>query len=319
MIRPFRLLDVMAVRLLESQGAWLDLFHYLLQRRSALTTALISPVPWVGTGLASYVWESEPDGVQGFVQMLKRPGRFEADLLYMAPGAEQRPYGRMVWEQLLTFCLSSAGQHEMRRLFASLADGTAEIDLLTALGFAIYSNEDVYVVTRTPRGMPSPGDPRLRARHQEDIWWLRRLYSIYTPQPVQHAEGMSDGEGPLSLPLAWWELTHQQSYVVDQKAGICGGVQLVTGRQGAWLLLHGDPGDSALMSLLVQQGLHGITGSRWPVYCAVRDYQGGLAAVLADHGFEPYTRRSRLVKHLTSRVKVPEARPAPSMVMEKQG
>ena len=40
-IRPFGLTDVLAVRRLQRTGAWLDLFHYLLLRRSALTTAMI--------------------------------------------------------------------------------------------------------------------------------------------------------------------------------------------------------------------------------------------------------------------------------------
>ena len=186
-------------------------------------------------------------------------------------------------------------------------------------GFAIYSNEDVFVVRRPPKAAPAPQDGRLRLRREDDVWWLRRLYSIYAPQPVQHAEGMSDGEGPLVLPLAWWELTHQHGYVVANGNDIYGGVQLVSGRCGHWLLVHGDPADQELMALLIQQGLHEMAGNRWPVFCAVRDYQGGMRAVLYDHGFEPYTRRSRLVKHLAVRVKATEPAPVSAMVVERPG
>ena len=56
MIWPFGLRDVLPVQSLQRDGVWLDLFHYLLLRRNPLATALIAPVPWVGTGLASYVW-----------------------------------------------------------------------------------------------------------------------------------------------------------------------------------------------------------------------------------------------------------------------
>ncbi len=317
MIRPFGLTDIPAVRQLQRTGAWLDLFHYLLLRRSALATAMIAPVPWIGTGLASYVWQT-PQGVQGFVQMLKRPGRFEADLLYLAPDIHQAS-GEEAWERLLTFSIEDAGRHDLRRLFASLPEGTVELDLLAALGFAIYSNEDVFVVTRPPKSVPAPQDARLRLRREDDIWWLRRLYSIYAPQPVQHAEGLSDGEGPLVLPLAWWELTHQHGYVVDNGKDICGGVQLVSGRHGHWLLIHGDPANEELMALLIEQGLHAVAGSRWPVYCALRDYQGGMRGVLYDHGFEPYARRSRLVKHLSVRVKVAEPALAAGMIAERPG
>jgi hypothetical protein len=51
----------------------------------------------------------------------------------------------------------------------------------------------------------------------------------------------------------------------------------------------------------------------------VRDYQGGLRGVLFDHGFEPYTRRSRLVKHLAVRVKAVEPATAPAMAVERPG
>ena len=71
------------------------------------------------------------------------------------------------------------------------------------------------------------------------------------------------------------------------------------------------------MALLIQQGLHEMAGNRWPVFCAVRDYQGGMQAVLFDHGFEPYTRRSRLVKHLAVRVKVTEPATVSAMVVER--
>lgn len=317
MIRPFGLTDVPSVRQLQRTGAWLDLFHCFLLRRSALALALISPVPWVGTGLASYVWQSS-QGVQGFVQMLRRPGRYEADLLFVAPGSQQDS-GEEAWERLLAFCVEDAGRHDMRRLFASLPEGTADVDVLSALGFAIYTNEDVFVVTQPPRSSPLPQDTRLRLRREDDIWWLRRLYSIYAPQPVQHAEGLSDGEGPLVLPLAWWELTHQHGYVVDNGNDICGGVQLVSGRHGHWLLVHGDPTNQVLMASLIEQGLHVVAGSRWPVYCAVRDYQGGLRDVLFNHGFEPATRRSRMVKHLTVRVRAAEPAVAPGMVVERPG
>ncbi len=317
MIRPLGLTDLLSVRQLQRSGVWLDLFHHLLLRRSPLATALIAPVPWVGAGLASYVWESQ-QGIEGFAQMLKRPGRFEADLLFVAPDL-QRPSGESAWQHLLGFCIEDAGRHEVRRLFASLPEGTAQSDTLSALGFAIYTNEDVFVVARPPKAAPPPHDPRLRLRREDDIWWLRRLVSIYTPQPVQHAEGMSDGEGPLVSPLAWWELTHQHGYVVDNGNDIAGGVQLVTGRRGHWLLVHGDPANQELMAVLMQQGLHAMAGSRWPVFCAVRDYQGGLRGVLFDHGFEPYTRRSRLVKHLAVRVKAVEPATAPAMAVERPG
>lgn len=318
MIRPFGLRDVPAVRSLQRDGVWLDLFHHLLLHRSPLATALISPVPWVGTGLASYVW-SPGQRAQGFVQMLKRPGRYEANLLFMSPHLEQTPYGQPAWQKLLAACVAEAGAQELRRLFASLPAGAAEIDLLASLGFMIYTSEEVFALSSSPRLPAMQPDPRLRPRRSEDVWWLRRLYSIYTPQPVQHAEGHQSDDGHMTLPLAWWELTNQSSFVVYDKGDVLGGAQLVNGRRGHWLLLHGDPSDADLMATVLRHGMALAQGSRWPMYCAVRDYQGGLAAVLQDHGFQSLAHRSRLVKHLAVRVKAAEPLAAPNLVIERPG
>jgi hypothetical protein len=317
-IRAFGLRDVLAVRSLQREGVWLDLFHYLLLRRSALATALIAPVPWVGAGLASFVW-SPMQQVRGFVQMLKRPGRYEADLLYLAPRLEQLPDGQAAWENLLSACIAEASSQALRRLFVSVPEGRAEIDVLASLGFMVYTSEEVFVLSSPPSMAVLPPDPRLRPRQSEDVWWLRRLYSIYTPQPVQHAEGYNSDDGPTSLPLAWWELTNQSSFVVHDKGEVLGGVQLVSGRRGHWLLLHGNPGDAQLMATVLRHGMELARGSRWPMYCAVRPYQGGLAAVLQDQGFQSFTRRSRMIKHLAVRVKATEPVTAPNLVTEGPG
>ncbi len=318
MIRPFGLRDVPAVRSLQRDGVWLDLFHHLLVRRSALATALIAPVPWVGTGLASFVWTPVRQA-KGFVQMLKRPGRREADLLFLAPALHESPYGPPAWEQLLATCSSEAGAQGLRRLFASVPAGKAEVDVLAGQGWAIYTNEEVYALAKPARPLAKLSDARLRPRRPEDVWWLRRLYSIYTPQPVQHAEGYYSDDDQGSLPLGWWELTNQSSFVVDDLGDVTGGVQLVSGRRGHWLLLHGDPGDAGLMAAMVRHGIAASDSSRWPLYCAVRPYQGGLAAVLQDHGFEPFARRARLIKHLTIRVKAAEPLAVPNLAVEGPG
>lgn len=317
-IRPFGLRHVLVVRKLQQHGIWLDLFHQLLLQRSALATAMIAPVPWVGTGLASYVWEAD-GAVQGFVQMLRRPGRQEADILFLTPTGDALPQGAAAWTKLISYCIQDAGQHELRRLFASLPVESADIDLLTALGFATYSNEDVLVLNRPPRSADAQHNPNLRPRGAEDVWWLRRLYGIYTPMPVQHSEGLNDGVSPTALSLAWWELADQQGYVLSEGNDIVGAVQMVSGRGGHWMLLYGDPGNAPQMAALVRQGLSVVAGKRRPVYCAVRDYQGGLRATLHDAGFEPFARRARLVKHVALRVRAAEHVAVPGMVAERHG
>jgi hypothetical protein len=202
-IRPCSLRDLPAVRSLQHDGVWLDLFHHLLLQRSALSTALMAPVPWVGAGLATYVWP-QIGRVQGFVQLLKRPRRYEADLLFLAPRLQDTAHGQLAWRQLLGGCTGEASAQALRRLFASAPEGGRESDLLTSQGFMVYANEEVYVLASAQQPPALAGTPQPRPRRPEDIWWLRRLYSIYTPQPVQHAEGYQNDDGQASLPLAWW-------------------------------------------------------------------------------------------------------------------
>lgn len=313
MIRAFGLLDISAVRPLQRSGVWLDLYHFLIHQRSALSTALIAPVPWWGTGLASYVWQTD-QGLQGFVQMLRRPSGLEADLLFISPGLQDNPTGPAAWEALLAHCGQSAGEQGMRRLFGSLPQDSAEIDVLAPQGFGIYTNETIFRLQQVPAGEPLHCD-QIRAQQEEDAWWLRRLYGLYTPSPVQTAEGLGDKDEPTALSMAWWELGHQQSYVLERGGEVQGGLHVVSGRRGHWLVLHGDPGDSPCMAALLREGLNALHGTPWPVYCAVRDYQGGLTAILQDHGFQPFLHRSRLVKHLAQRVKAAEPAVVPTLAV----
>ena len=107
----------------------------------------------MGTGLASYVW-APMQQVQGFVQMLKRPGRHEADLLFLAPRLEQSPNGQAAWESLLSACVAEASAQALRRLFVSVPEGRAEIDVLASLGFMVYTSEEVFVLS-SPPGLPA--------------------------------------------------------------------------------------------------------------------------------------------------------------------
>lgn len=313
MIRPFGLLDISAIRLLQHSGVWLDLYHFLIHQRSALSTALIAPVPWWGTGLASYVWQTD-QGLQGFVQMLRRPSGLEADLLFLAPGLNKDPDGPAAWEALLAYCAQKAAEQGLRRLFGSLPQDSAEIDLLGLQGFSVYANETIFQLARLP-AVETPRCEQIRPQQEQDAWWLRRLYGLYTPSPVQSAEGLGEKDEPTTRPMAWWELGHQQSYVLERGGEIQGGLHVVSGRRGHWLILHGDPGDSLSMAALLREGLTALGDTPWPAYCAVREYQGGLTAVLQDHGFDPFLHRSRLVKHLTQRVKTAEPAVVPSLAV----
>ena len=314
MIRPFRLRDVLTVRTLQRSGVWLDLFHHLLLRRSALTLALLAPIPWVGTGLANYVWTTQ-GRPRGFVQMLRRPRRQEADLLFMAPAVGT---GSAMWEQFLMACAAQASAQGLRRLFAGAPLHQPEMELLAGLGWALYTTEDVVHLPRPASPRVGALDAAFRPRQARDVWWLRRLYSVYTPQPVQQAEGHQTGDDQAQLPLAWWELTNQSSFVIENNGEVVGGVQVVHGPRAQWLIVHGDPNNGALMARLVRFGVQTAGNSRQPVLCATRPYQTGLHSALQEQGFGGFAQRGRMVKHLVARVKVAEPVALPALVTEGQ-
>lgn len=316
MIRPFGLRDLPAVYKLQRSGVRLDLFHHLLVGRSALALALLAPIPWVGAGLADYVWQTRGKA-RAFVQMLRRAGRQEADLLFMAPAvAASDSVSWQIWQQFLAACATQAARQGLRRLLAATGPHTAETDLLAGLGWALYTHEEIYSLPRLAASAPLRPAIGLRPREAKDVWWLRRLYSLYTPQLVQLAEGYSVGDDQTQLPLAWWEMTHERSFVVENKAEVIGGVQVVSGRRGHWLILHGDPGNISLMNDLLHFGVQAAGRGHRPILCALRPYQNGLSSALQTSGSSLLAERSRLVKHLAARVKAAEPLPLPALVAE---
>src|SRR5450759_4302817 len=90
MIHPFALADILLVYRLQNDGVPLAIEHILSHPRPPLWLALTAPWPWAGRGVATYVLKERSQGRQqmrGFVQLLKRAARPEADLLHMAPFA----------------------------------------------------------------------------------------------------------------------------------------------------------------------------------------------------------------------------------------
>ena len=87
MIRPFGLNDVWLVRRLQRSGMPMAIEHMLTHPRDPLWTALTAPWPWAGSGVATFVLDEVVAGQRlgGFVQLMQRAARPEADLLHLAP------------------------------------------------------------------------------------------------------------------------------------------------------------------------------------------------------------------------------------------
>jgi hypothetical protein len=173
---------------------------------------------------------------------------------------------------------------------------------------------------RQENGETSPGKRaarqlglRMQAVQPEDSLDLRRLWCRVTPRPVLQAEGSDElgGSSPLfEPPLSDTE----QSYVVRSHDGETRGYVCILPRaRGVWLrvMVQPDTGDS--VAEMLTHALVALQDHARPIYCAVREYEGGMQAALEERGFTPIDTYSLLVKHTTVRVKEPRRKLVPAL------
>ena len=317
MIRPFGLTDIFLMRSLQRRSATLAIEPALTHPRDPLWSALTAPWPWAGFGIATYVLTAPPPGSAetGFVQLVKRAARPEADVLYLAPalpaGPGRDPAGEAIWHGLLDHCVLAAAGHGLQRIFASSPDGGPEEACLRDVGFSLYVRETVYRLASVQPVALAPV-AGYRSQEPQDSWALQRLYTRSTPKLVQHAEGAVTGNVG-TPPLSWWEPDRWQGCVWEPAGEVRGAVQIHLGRAGHWLRLWGANLLSAREARsLVEQGLRLIAAappaanaSLLPVYTTVRDYESELGGTLTGFGFAPYTDRVRFVKHTVAPIREP--------------
>lgn len=315
MVTPFGLRHSLLVYRLQRSAERLDMVQALTRPRSPLMIAVLGPFPWRATGVATYVLQMRQQGrrLAGFAQILKRPARPESDVLVLAPTLRTGGATDDIWLRLLTKCSAEAGEHGVQRMFASAAEGGSEVDVLRQVGFVPYTQETVYcLVGGAPvRGGQTAG---IHPQHSGDSWGMQRLYQAVTPPVVQQAEGALESENS-GFPPLWWEtpLLHSQGYVLSQQGEVTGAAHIQSGPAGHWLRIWSADNHHVAVPALLNHCLATLNrpDRNKPIYCAVRDYQSDIRLPLQDAGFQPYARRSRLVKHLTVRVKdaVPQAIP----------
>lgn len=327
MIRPFGLTDIFLMRGLQRRSATLAIEPALTHPRAPLRSALTAPWPWAGFGIATYVLIAPQQGAAqtGFVQLMKRAARPEADVLYLAPalpaGPARDPAVEAIWHALLDYGVLSAAGSGLQRIFASIPDGGPEEACLKDVGFSLYARETVYrLATVQPTALaPAAG---YRAQRPQDSWALQRLYTRSTPRLVQHAEGAATGNVG-TPPLSWWEPDRWRGCVWEPAGEVRGAVQIHLGRAGHWLRLWGANVLSAREARsLVEQGLRLIAAAQpggnarlLPVYMTVRDYESDLGGTLTGFGFAPYADRVRFVKHTVAPIREPLL-PAPVPALE---
>ncbi len=292
------------VNRLQQRGIAFNLEESLTQSYNPLRAALTAYFTVGEMGALTYVVSSSADEgrMEGFIQLRERRARPEADVLFIAPALDDS-VDPGLWYHLLTHVCQQAGGRGVERLFARLPEGGQEVHLFNQVGFGIYTREDLFCLDGGKLAAVEPlPDAAIRPYKAEDAIALQQLYTAVAPRLVQQAENVV-GRGRFYPPDIWPVANDRQGCVLEKKDEIVGCLTVRPGRTGHWLyvLLHPQAYEQA--GDLLAHGLAALRESPpGPIYCGVREYQGGLRAVLEDAGFALFASRALIVKHTTVRV-----------------
>lgn len=306
MFGSFTVGDSHRVYRLQRKGVSLDLQRSLTQPSKPLLEAWLAFLTQQEMGRPTYVLSDPHDG-EGFVQLRFRPHQAAVDVSFLAPALEEESGATSVWSRLLDGACVEVARRGIQRVFASLPESSAEADLFYQSGFTLYAGEDIYRLTQQPGSGYQEESTGLRPRRPEDWPSIQKLCVAITPQRVRQAEG--------GISVAGGMERHFQHYVLPGEDGgdLVAVLSISTGGQARWLRLLVHPDARDVVDSLVYRAL-AMTGDHQavPIFCNVRQYEGGVRAALEAAGFVHHAARALMVKHTLawSKMATPELAPA---------
>lgn len=305
MIRPVQIGDILTIQRLGRQATKLAMIEDLLNPQSAFRAALTAAFLWNDAKVTTYILERREHGLAntGLLQMQKRPGRPEADILLLAPALDTTWGHPAIWEKLLAHSINDAPQQGLSRIYADAPDQPLPVNTFTHVGFRVFTHQTIWrLASHSMESLPLQGDGSIRPQTRADEWALRRLYARVTPAPVQQAEGMQAEDAVKPPLLNWWRGGVHKGYVLEAGGEVQACIQVAYGARGVWLQIWADTRrpDTSHLHKLVRYGLTVIRQDRirLPVYVGVCDYERVLGVVLSEYGFAPFTDRAKMVKHV---------------------
>ena len=305
MVRPFRFGDIFLIQRLGRQATKLNIVQATLHLQSAFGASLTSVIPWNHGKVTTYILRQRGHRLarDGFLQVQKRPGRPELDIVRLAPGLDARRGHPAIWEKLLSYHTHEAARRQIERTYADVPDQPLPVSTFTHAGFRTYDRQTIWRLT--PYGVDDCAHlitADFRPQTRADEWAIEQLYRRIVPAAVQAAEGMQNGGSVRAPILGWWQGGSYASYVLIGRAEVRGSVQIVQGSRGNWLQLwcdFTDP-DATDIHQLLRFALTTVSrqSSRLPVYIAVREHHGALGSILSDYNFAPVTDRAMMVKYV---------------------
>ena len=309
-IRPFQLGDLYLIQRLSHQAICFPCAQSFLQPHAMVPVALSSILPRHPPGTATYVLRQKGHGLvhEGALQLIRRAGRPEADILRLAPSIAASSGHPAIWTKLLLHLAHEAPSLAIDRLYADVPEQPLLVNTFVSVGFQPYCRQTVWrhFAPSVTAAQVRPIDT-VRPRAAVDDWALLRLYTRTVPAHVQAAEG-AIGESATQPPFM--ENNHTENsvtYIAFDAESVAGAFQLTEGRSGTWLYLWADTlqPDSTMLHVLVGQALRVVANRRWPapLYVASSDFHGALETVLNEFGFAPFSDRVRMVKHVVKWVR----------------
>jgi hypothetical protein len=323
-IRPLQPGDLYLIQRLNRQATKFHTVQTLLQSHSVLQAALGSAIPWRDAKITTYVLRQDGHSLvhDGFLQVQKRSGRSESDVLCLAPGLDAPSGHPAIWTKLLAHYLHAVAQLGIERIYADVLDQPLPVNTFAGVGFQPYSRQTIWrLFSPTVEGFADQVEATIRPKTDADDWGLSQLYGHTIPEHVQQAEGWQSGTTSRLPILTNWLAERGLTFVLVERSQIHGAVQVAGGPNGAWLQWWTDTTqpDNYFVRQLLCYGLTIIRENRWraPVYIAVADYHGGVAPLLSDFGFAPFSDRVKMVRHVVKWVR--ESSLAPVTAIEATG
>lgn len=343
MIKSFGVRDLLLVGNLQKKGTCLDpeialtrpyspllaaLSSYLLMQEAGTLTFILEavdqsspptsrPFDSPSTGLRTPQARDDTSSghrrLQGLAQMRQRRGRPEADVIYLAPSFSTANEAPTIWHRLLNHLCVRAGERGIQRLFARLAEDGEEIETFQQVGFSPYTREDIFRLKSLSESHQRLDRVVMRPQQAVDAWALQRLYANVAPRLVRQAESLGE-RGWERSSIDWPLRARSEGYVLEDNGEIVSYLLFSSGRIGHWMriLLHPQAYDRA--TEVIQHGLAFLSHyPPCPIYCNVREYEGGLRTPLQDWGFEPFGSQAILVKHTIVRIKEPARKLVPAL------
>lgn len=321
MIRPVQIGDLFLIQRLGRQATKFATVEALLNAQSVFRAALSSAFLWSDARVTTYILYRREHGLanRGLLQLQKRAGRPEADILALAPALDTTWGHPAIWQKLLAHAISEAPRQGLLRLFADVPDQPLPVSTFSHVGFRVYSRQTIWrLAPHRVEAFPNPISSVIRPQMQADEWALQRLYARTTPGSVQQAEGLQGDEAVKPPILDWWRSALRKSYVLEEKGEIGGCLQIAYGSRGVWLQLWLDTHepDTRYLHELLRFGLALLRQEevRVPLYTGVHTYEGALSSVLTEYGFAPFTDRAKMVKQVLQWVR--KVAPAPISVLD---